>query len=285
MKAIFSNLFFASTLFGSALAATPGCGKAPSTIKAGTNTVTVNGKTREWILTLPDKYDNTKPYKLIFGIHWLGGQATDVANGGIIKPYYGLPALANNTAIFVSPNGLKSGGSGGWPNTGGEDMNLIREILKATDANLCIDETHRYSLGFSYGGAMSYAIACALPTEFRAIAVLSGGPMSGCVGGTGAVAFYGQHGLSDQVLPIASTGRALRDRFVANNGCTKINPVEPTRGSKSHVLTKYTGCKEGKNVWWTAFDGDHTPIPADTGASKETTYTAARVWEFFQEVK
>lgn len=266
------------------LAATPGCGKALSTIKSGTNTVSVNGKTREWILTLPSNYDNTKPYRLIFGVHWLGGTMNDVANGNMIQPYYGLSALANDTTIFVAPNGLKSGSNTGWPNTSGEDIAFMREILKATDENLCINEKLRFSMGFSYGAGMSYSIACTLASEFRAIAALSGGLLSGCVGGTEAVAYYGQHGISDQVLPI-SQGHQMRDKFVQNNGCTVQEVREPVKGSKTHVVTKYAGCQEDKPVWWTAFDGDHTPVPTDGGSDRNATFTGAAVWEFFSQFK
>ncbi|KAF2834337.1 carbohydrate esterase family 1 protein [Patellaria atrata CBS 101060] len=284
MKLNIAALLFASTLFAEGLAATPGCGKQPSKIKAGVNTVTVNGKSRQWILTLPDNYDNTIPYRLIFGVHWLGGNMNDVANGGMINPYYGLPSLVNGSAIFVAPNGLENGGYSGWANTNGEDIAFIQEILKATNDDLCINEKLRFSMGFSYGAAMSYSIACTLPNDFRAVAALSGGPISGCVGGTSPVAYYGQHGISDQTLPIAM-GRQMRDRFATNNGCTTREAKEPVVGSKTHIVTKYEGCMEDKPVWWTAFDGDHTPIPTDTGSNKDTTYTGAAVWEFFSQFK
>jgi poly(3-hydroxybutyrate) depolymerase len=272
------------TVLPASYAATPGCGKAPSKIKVGTNTVTVNGKSREWILTLPDNYDNTKPYRLIFGVHWLSGTMTDVVNGPQIQPYYGLQALSNGTSIFVSPNGLRSGGLTGWANAGGEDIAFIQEIIKATNEDLCINEKLRFSAGFSYGGAMSYSIACTLGKDFRAVAALSGALLSGCAGGTDPVAFYGQHGVSDSVLPI-SNGRQLRDTFIKNNGCTAEEAKEPAKGSKTHIVTKYSGCASDKPVWWTAFDGDHTPIPSDDGANKNTTYTSAAVWEFFSQFK
>ena len=48
-----------------------GCGKA-NTLKSGEQTaLTVNGKSRKWILRLPANYDKSHPYKLIFGLHWL----------------------------------------------------------------------------------------------------------------------------------------------------------------------------------------------------------------------
>ncbi|KAF2278234.1 alpha/beta-hydrolase [Westerdykella ornata] len=282
MKFTTSLALLLSTLSSEVLAATAGCGKPPSTIKAGLNTVTVNGKTREWTLALPSNYDNSKPYRLIFALHWLGGSMNDVVTGNVIKPYYGLPELANNTAIFVAPNGLGNRGSQGWPNTGGEDIAFMREIVKATDENLCIDEKLRFSTGFSYGGGMSYSIACTLSKEFRAVAVQSGALLSGCAGGTEPVAYYAQHGVSDQVLPIAS-GRQLRDNFVKVNGCTAQQAPEPAKGSKQRIVTKYTGCKDDKPVWWTAFDGDHTPVNSEGGSSRENTWTYKAVWEFFSQ--
>ncbi|KAF2250774.1 carbohydrate esterase family 1 protein [Trematosphaeria pertusa] len=281
---LLTPLALLSALITTASAATPGCGKSPTTIKAGVNRVTVNGKQREWILALPSDYDNTKPYRLIFALHWMTGTMNDVANGPQTNPYYGLQAEANGSAIFVSPNGLVgTNGMTGWANTGGEDITFMQEILKATNAELCINENLRFSTGFSYGGAMSHSIACTLAKDFRAVAIQSGSLLSGCAGGTDAVAYYIQHGISDSVLPIAG-GRSLRDVFVKNNGCTQQSLPEPAKGSKTHVLTKYAGCKEDKPLWWTAFDGDHTPIPTDGGTTnKDTTFTTGQIWEFFSQ--
>jgi poly(3-hydroxybutyrate) depolymerase len=278
MKLTTSLVLLASVLVCGINAATAGCGKAPSKIKNGLNTVNINGKNRQYIVKLPDNYDNTKPYRFIFGLHWRDGTMNDVANGGSIKPYYGLPQLVNNSAIFVAPDGLNRG----WANNGGEDITFLQNILKTTSDDLCINENLRFSMGWSFGGAMSYSLACSLPKDIRAVAVFSGGLVSGCSGGTEPVAYYGQHGVSDSVLSI-SMGRQLRDTFVKNNKCAQTNPSEPGRGSRTNILTKYTGCTQGKPVWWRAFDGDHTPIPVDGGTDKERSYTGAATWEFFSQ--
>lgn len=237
---------------------------------------------------MPENYDNTKPHRLVFGIHWRTGTMYDVANGSTINPYYGLQSLAENdstSTIFVSPDGLISEGMTGWANIDGEDITFMQTIINATDAELCIDESLRFSTGFSYGGGMSHSIACTLSKQFRAVAILSGALISGCAGGTEPVAYYLQHGISDDVLPI-ELGREIRDVFVKNNGCTPQDPVEPAVGTKTHILTKYEGCKEDKPVWYAAFDSDHNPIPADeVGKDKERTWTPATVWEFFQLFK
>jgi predicted esterase len=116
------------------------------------------------------------PYKLIFTIHTLGGSAEQITNGGMGPPaYYGLPPLSNNTAIFISPNGQLAGSVGGftgWGNTGGEDVDFIDAIIETVEKELCIDQEKRFSTGFSYGGAMSFALACALPDKFKAVGIM-----------------------------------------------------------------------------------------------------------------
>jgi poly(3-hydroxybutyrate) depolymerase len=260
------------------LAASPGCGKAP-TLTSGTYTIQSNGKSRSFILRLPDNYTNSTQYRLIFGYHWRGGTAGDVDSGGTDGfnwSYYGLRRLANNSAIFVAPQGIGNG----WANSGGEDVTLTDDIMRRIENDLCVDTAQRFALGFSYGGAMSYAIACARATTFRAVAVYSGAQLSGCSGGTQPIAYMGIHGISDSVLNI-SAGRSLRDTFVRNNGCTPQNPREPAPGSRTHIVTAYSGCRAGYPVVWAAFDGGHGPGPIDGGGEGWRTWTSGEVWNFF----
>ncbi|MFI7217339.1 cellulose binding domain-containing protein [Micromonospora maritima] len=257
------------------LAATAGCGKAP-TLASGTRTIASGGQNRSYILRIPDGYDRNRPYRLIFGFHWLNGSANNVASAG----YYGLLPLSNNSTIFVAPQGIDNG----WANTNGRDLTLFDDISRQVENDLCVDTTQRFALGWSYGGAMSYAVACARPTVVRAVTVLSGANLSGCNGGTQPVAYFGIHGIYDSVLNI-SMGRSLRDTFVRNNGCTAQSPREPSRGSLTHVTTTYAGCRAGYPVQWAAFDGDHTPSPVDGSPSPNDsrTWTSAEIWRFFSQ--
>ena len=163
-------------------AASTGCGKAPA-LTSGTHTIQANGKNREYILRIPDGYDNSHPYRLIFGFHWLGGNDVDVDTGRTVQTgawaYYGLQRLANNTAIFVAPQGLNNG----WANSGGEDVTLPDNIINQIESGLCVDTTQLFSIGFSYGAAMSYSLACSRATVFRAVAAQSGGVLRGWSGG------------------------------------------------------------------------------------------------------
>ncbi|MEV5630203.1 cellulose binding domain-containing protein [Micromonospora tulbaghiae] len=257
------------------LAATAGCGKAP-TLSSGTRTISSGGQNRSYILRIPDGYDRNRPYRLIFGFHWLNGSANNVASAG----YYGLLPLSNNSTIFVAPQGIDNG----WANTNGRDLTLFDDISRQVENDLCVDTSQRFALGWSYGGAMSYAVACARPTVVRAVTVISGANLSGCNGGTQPVAYFGIHGTYDSVLNI-SMGRSLRDTFVRNNGCTAQSPREPSRGSLTHITTTYSGCREGYPVQWAAFDGDHTPSPVDgsSSPSDSRTWTSGEIWRFFSQ--
>jgi poly(3-hydroxybutyrate) depolymerase len=279
-----AGVAFAGGLVGTvsaADAATAGCGKAP-TLTSGSRSIQSSGQNRSFIMRIPDNYDRNHPYRLIFGFHWNGGTANDVDSGGSDRDawsYYGLRQLANNSAIFVAPQG----NGNGWANPGGQDTVFVDDMIKLIENDLCVDTTQLFALGFSYGGGMSYSLACSRANVFRAVAVYSGGQLSGCSGGQQPIAYMGIHGIGDSVLNI-SAGRSLRDTFVRANGCTPQSPPEPRQGSLTHVTTAYSGCRAGYPVVWAAFDGGHTPGPVDGGGdSGARTWTKGEVWQFFSQ--
>lgn len=256
-----------------------GCGKT-RTLAEGNHTLTVNDKKRWYLLKRPELYDNSHPYRLIFTLHAAGGNASMVAAGqGGYLPWYGFPDLINDTvgAIYVAPNGLNRG----WANQGGEDIALIGDVAKSVKNDLCVDENLLFSVGFSYGAVMSYAIACSMAGQFRAVGVQSGGNMSGCAGGNDPMAFYGQHGINGDIN--ITRARLSRDHLVKNNGCAPQDIVSPAVGSGTHTKTEYKGCKEGFPVTWIEYDGGHTPQPKDK--DQKRTFAADETWAFFSQFK
>lgn len=244
----------------------------------GRKTIQSGGMNREYILRVPDDYDSSKPYRLIIAYHWLNGNADQVANGGgsTEDPYYGLWDLAENSTIFVAPEGLDAG----WANSGGRDLTLTDAILDEVMGDLCIDKTRIFATGFSYGAGMSYAIACARADVFRGVALYAGAQLSGCEGGTTPIAYFHAHGVGDSVLNI-SQGRSLRDHFVEVNGCTPQNPPEPGQNSGTHICTSYEGCSEGHPLRWCAHGGDHNPTEKDQGQSK--SWVPDEAWAFISQ--
>lgn len=249
-------------------ATTTGCGR-PAGLATGTHTVTSGGQARTFRLDVPAGYDPTRPYRLVVGLHWWHGTASDVVNQG----FYGLKPLAANSTVFVAPQGIDNA----WPNTDGRDVAFVDQVLRTVEAALCIDTTQRFATGFSYGGGMSNALACARADVFRAVAVLNGAQLSGCSGGTQPIAYLGSHGVVDDVLNI-SQGRALRDRALRNNGCQAQQAPEPAAGSGTHTRTAYT-CRDGYPVVWLASDSGHQWDARDRG--QQQSWVPGEIWRFF----
>ena len=225
--------------------------------------VTVNG--RSFAMRLPDNYDNTKPYWLIFGFHWNGGNSAEVDSGGTNGywwSYYGLQRKSGNNAIFVAPDGLNAG----WANSSGHDLTFTDDMVKLIEDNYCVDTTHIISTGFSYGGGMSYEIACARAKVFRAVAIFEGAQLSGCDGGNDPIAYWQMVGTADTTCTEAMA-TPLRDKFVKNNTCTAQNPPQPAAGSLTHTCASYSGCSAGHPLRWCVHGSGHTPAPIDGSSS------------------
>ena len=259
-----STLTFASVPNESASAAA-GSGNGVGFGTGGYLTIQSGGQSRGFALRLPDNYDNSKPYWLIFGFHWNGGNSAQVDNGGTSGydwSYYGLQKASKNGAIFVAPDGLGAG----WANSGGRDLTFTDDMVKLVEDNYCVDTTHIISTGFSYGGGMSYEIACARAKVFRAVAIFEGAQLSGCDGGNDPIAYWQMVGTADTTCTEAMA-TPLRDKFVKNNSCTTQNPPQPANGSLTHTCTSYSGCSAGHPLRWCVHGSGHTPAPVDGSSS------------------
>jgi poly(3-hydroxybutyrate) depolymerase len=242
--------------------AAAGSGNTMGFGQGGYFTIQSGGGSRDFAMRLPDNYDKNKPYWLSFTFHPRGGNAYGVDNGGgngYEMAYYGLQKQSNNGAIFVAPLGL----GGGWGNSNGDDLKFVDDMVKLIEENYCVDTTHLFAQGFSWGGGMSYEIACARSKVFRGVAIYDGGVLSGCDGGNDPIAYWQMVGLEDDTLPV-DVATPMRDQFAKNNGCT-IPSQEPPRPPKGppylnpggHVCTDYVGCSAGHPLRWCVHQSGH----------------------------
>lgn len=240
-----------TTSSGGSGGASAGCGSANTTSPCGAKGTTcsldVSGTARTYYVQLPSNYSSSKQYPLIFQFHPWGGSADQALT------MYGLNKSIPD-AIYVTPQGLQAGSNGaGWANTNGQDIAFTKAMLADVQGKYCVDSARIFSTGFSYGGMMSFAIACEMSNVFRAIAPMSGSLYSdtNCKGTGPHIAMWGSHGLSDNVVPIAD-GRAARDKVLQENHCgTTTTPVDPS------PCVKYQGCDPGYDVTWCEWDGQH----------------------------
>jgi poly(3-hydroxybutyrate) depolymerase len=231
---------------------------------------------REYILAVPNNYDQNKPYRLIFGWHPWGGSAQQVASGR----YFGLGSVINDQAILVAPEGqpFQDGGLG-WGNANGEDVAFLHAMLDRFGSGLCVDQNRIFSTGFSFGAMFSFTLACTQNSMMRAIAPQAGNATTSgrCESGTRSVATMAMIGVDDSLL---SGHRQAVQIFVQRNGCsTQTAPVQPSwcDGLSSTyqpcTCVEYQGCKTGYPVIWCEYKAGHIPAPS----------AGATLWSFFSQ--
>ncbi|KAL1898330.1 hypothetical protein Cpir12675_001955 [Ceratocystis pirilliformis] len=238
--------------------------------------IKVQGLERFYYVRIPESYNPEHPYRLIFTLHAFRGSAKAVKNGEHgYDAWYGLPDQdLEDSAIYVAPHGF----AGMWLNAAGEDAAFLERIMADVESQLCIDQNQRYIHGYSFGAAMTYATACHMGSAFRAVSSWSGAQISKCPSRLPSpVAFYGQHGVRDLILPVV-LGRNMRDRYLVQNNCRFKYSRTPEWGSGDHTITEYM-CDENHPVVWVEFDGGHTQHPTDDWSGEE--WAPRYTWEFF----
>ncbi len=280
------------TVPGENASATPG---SPSngTGKGGWVTITSGGQTRNFALRLPDNYDNTHPYWLIFGFHGNGETASSIDSGGAngyFTAYWGLQRESKNGAIFVSPEWS----GGGW--TQG-DLVFTDDMVKTISTNYCVDMSNIITSGFSFGGGMSHALACSRANAktnpagyaFRAAVLFEA--CSFLVEGTcpnrDPIQIWQKAGVTDGTCTF-NDSKIVRNWFTDRDGCTgwtsesgnvaaqktgtvsQEPPQPPTPGQfinpGGHICTNYTGCSAGA-VRWCADQAGHGNATTDGTSS------------------
>ena len=247
-------------------AGSPGCGIATS-LKSGTFTESIGGTSRKWMLDVPTGYDSSKPYRLIFVWHPLGGSGSQIVSGG----FNGLKTLSNSTAVFATADGLngsnsEASGTGYW-NVNGGDMKLLQVMLDKINAGLCIDQQRIFSTGFSFGGMMTYSVGFQFKDVFRAIAPCSGkgGVITYDDNNEDPLPIMAFHGDKDTFVTTA-LGKAFFDKYAKRNKCgTQTKAVDPS------PCVQYQDCVV--TSIWCEFPGQH----------EQWSQEPAAIWKFFSQ--
>jgi poly(3-hydroxybutyrate) depolymerase len=249
-----------------------GCGKT-RTLQNGTITIQ---STRKYILRVPDGYDNTIPYRLVFAFAESGSSAQSVAT----RNYFTMATYDTKNTIFAAPDAV--GGTGSWSKT---DVDFTDAILAQLEGDLCIDTTRIFATGFSFGGAMSIALACTRADVFRAVAFFSGADLTGSCPSTVTkpIAYYASQASQDSTgTPSPTSGRTIQAKFAAVNGCTADpNAITFPAAGQPHTCTIYKNCSAGHPTVYCVFDGAHGWEPKDPGQT--TSWNAPEAWKFITQ--
>lgn len=272
-----------------------GCDQA-RTLKDGNLTMMSGGQNRQYHLRTPPNYDNTHAYRVIFMFHWFYGSINAVVNPpdadhNTDDPYYGMEDLAGDSTIFVVPQGLSDAGGAGWSDKNGQDLKFTDDMLDAISSDLCVDTSRVFTTGFSFGGAISYKLACERNDKFRAAVVYDTGGVSGndpskC---TKPIAFFGSHGQDDGTFDY-QIGLDVMNIFVKTNGCTAMTPASSAQNA--HACVSFEGCTDGYPVRFCNFGSGennphntslkgHYPVPKDPGQT--TSWVPGEAWNFIKQ--
>ncbi|MEO8906333.1 MAG: alpha/beta hydrolase-fold protein [Polyangiaceae bacterium] len=248
----------------------------PKKLQNGTINITSGGASRKYILRVPDSYDISHPYRLVFAFAESGSSAMSVVS----RNYFTLATLDSKNTIFVAPDAAN--GAGSWSKA---DVDLTDAILTEVEAGLCIDKSRIFATGFSFGGAMSLALACTRADVFRGVAFFSGADLTGSCPATltKPIAYYASQASQDSTgTPMPSSGKVKQAEFAAVNGCTpEPNALTFPASGQAHTCTDYKGCSAGHPTKYCVFDGQHGWEPKDPGQT--TSWDAAEAWKFITQ--
>ena len=266
---------------GNAPVPTRGCGKAiPNGVpKSGSWNFKWSQGQRTVRIDVPDNYDNNKPYRLVFGMHCMGGWAGGVQQEG----YYGLKPLdTQKTTIFIAPEG--NGNQAPW---GQGDYLLFDELLAFMQSNYCIDSSRVFSTGFSYGSMFSNGLSWNHQDVLRGVAVYETADVNIWLPQKKSlpIAWMGVLGLQDNLCTPAM-GRSSRDRILKDNSAEGKDATKEKAqeygGSGPHVCYNYKDVDENFPVRWCTQNGGHIWDHKDPGQQK--SWVPNETWDFFTQL-
>ncbi len=264
-----------------------GCGKTLGSInKSGTYKIRTSGTDRTFIIDIPQNYDKNKPYRLIFGMHCMGGSAAKVAGTNDQTAYfYGIKPLAtadNIQCIYVA---MQGNDNGTW--NADADHKFFSDLLKLCKDTLCIDTTRVFSCGFSFGAMFTYSLSLQFQNQLRAVACYAPANYNIWLptDKKQPIAYMQVTGTNDGTCPWVNNDAQKRGgkycllNHVESNGCNTSTNIQIATSGK-HVVTEFSGCKDGYPVKFCSFQGGHVCNAKDPGSNID--WIPVETWEFFK---
>lgn len=266
--------------------------------------VNVNGTNREYFITLPKNYDNTKPYKLLIALHCYGSSAEDFVHHtpdyDHPTPYYGQQVLdTEGNYIFASLQAV-----GGLWNKGQGDHDFFGKALTTIEDNYCIDTSRVFITGFSFGAMFSYSLAQDYQDRVRAAVTYAVAdyniwlPQEAGKDKNLPIAWMNVHGVNDDRCTFDKAKNSALPRMLKKNGKASDGDSQFTDASSEQLVVNQgnTGhtCYDFKNVderfpikfctWpgghqWTAHDTGNMGV----GWNWESTWVPEEVHKFIEQ--
>jgi polyhydroxybutyrate depolymerase len=154
------------------LVGSSGC-RGGAGIPEGEQTFMLSGKSRRYIMRLPQNYDPSVPSPVVLALHGNGGNPSYWDSQGGARD---IRAVLEDKAILIVASAIDdqwrdySQDSSEWPARIEEELEYFDKILNDAKGELCVDEDRIFAMGFSGGGSFSGVLGCRR-RDIRAIAV------------------------------------------------------------------------------------------------------------------
>jgi len=244
-------------------------------------TITVNGKTRKYILYVPNNVKENAP--LVISLHGASGHDTD-------RSPFRTDVADSKGCIVLYPQGenqyfaIFGGSIPGWNSTGerNEEIDFFKAMIDEVAKSYTIDRNRIYCCGFSNGGMMTYAASSAASDIFAAFASISGFQLNEFHHrhtGYRPVPFMHIHGKADDFVKYSCTP-IIRDNMVARNGCNPVPKVTTVSGK--YTKYEYAAGEGGFPYIFYAMDGmGHNDYTSNTPEGS----SALTMWNFMSQFK
>jgi polyhydroxybutyrate depolymerase len=275
-----------------------------------TKLITVDSRSREYILYLPTAWNKATSLPLLFALH--GGSGNDSGMVGLAD----FRSLAERDKfILVYPQGIEKNWNDGRPTTanlnGVNDVNFFNQLIADLSSKYTIDSKRIYVTGISNGGFMSSRLGCELSNKFAAFAAVSASierntVFATCTPANAVSAMYLQ-GTADPLVPflggsvVGGAGGAIVShveavtKWIGNNGSsttavtTNMPDNAPNDGTTS-VRRDYNGGRNNSSVVSIVVTGGgHTwpqgpqyLLEAIIGKTTQDFNACETIWEFFK---
>lgn len=290
------------------LPGTDGGGACTRSVAAGDSTLEVafNGARYKVAVYVPSGVSAMTRLPLLLDLHGTGSSGPGQITYSNIKP----AAQANKFAV-IAPSGAITSDSGFAWNVPGvasgprDDVAFLDQVITTMNAALCGAPGRVFAIGYSGGGRMASAFACARPDRVAGIAAIAGlragrpdpantrQPEVASCRPASAVPVIAFHGQQDNVNPYNGGGGSAwqyavplaQQRWATLNGCA---PGPTTVAVTSHVSRiTYSGCRDGAEVvLYQVSNGGHTwpgtpqPSPGN-GTTTQEIDANSLLWSFF----
>jgi polyhydroxybutyrate depolymerase len=278
-------------------------------------TVTVDGAEREYLLYVPADYDGSEEWPLVLNFHGFLSNpfeqifvsqmnlVADTADFLVAYPV-GLPIDASDIEGEINPI-LPSAGPG-WNVYGflaeHDDLEFTKQIIQQTDSEFTLDNNRVYAAGMSFGGIMTYYLACELNDQIAAFASVTGDMPKDqrfdCAPDK-SVPILHIHGTEDPIAPydgsLIGIGPEATVQFWRDNNQCMTEPVETpfedidTTDNSTVTLFEYDCADDSEVLFYRIDGGGHTwpnglPAPPGfefLGTVNQDFFASTEIWNFF----